>query len=142
MKLSISEILKTASGITDDNHRIAYLRANYSIALESILRGAFDPTIKWQLPEGEPPYKVNALVDQQHILYTECRRFYLFIEGGHPTLKQTRREQLFVEMLEALDPEDAKLLLAVKEKHLPYPGITPDLIRRGFPGVLPEVEVV
>lgn len=142
MKLSVSEILKTASTITDDAQRIQYLRANYSIALETIIRGAFDPTIKWQLPEGNPPYKENTLVDQQHVLYTQCRRLYLFIEGGHPTLKQTRREQLFVEMLEALDPEDAKLLLAVKDKHLPYPGITPDLIRQGFPGVLPEVEVV
>lgn len=142
MKLSVSEVLKTASTITDDVQRIQYLRANYSIALETIIRGAFDPTIKWQLPEGNPPYKENTLVDQQHVLYTQCRRLYLFIEGGHPTLKQTRREQLFVEMLEALDPEDAKLLLAVKDKHLPYPGITPDLIRQGFPGVLPEVEVV
>ena len=142
MKLSISEILKTASNITNEDHRIAYLKANYNIALESIIRGAFDPNIKWQLPEGSPPYKPNVLVDQQHVLYTECRRLYLFIEGGHPTLKQTRREQLFVEMLEALDPDDAKLLLAVKDKHLPYPGITPELIRKGFPGVLPEVETV
>ncbi len=142
MKLSVSEILKTASNITNEDHRIAYLKANYSIALESVIRGAFDPAIKWKLPEGNPPYKPNALVDQQHVLYTECRRFYLFIEGGHPTLKQNRREQLFVEMLEALDPEDANLMLAVKEKHLPYPGITPELIRKGFPGVLPEVETV
>ena len=142
MKLSVSEILKNASAIKSDDHRIAYLKANYSIALETILRGAFDPRIKWQLPEGAPPYKPNSIVDQQHVLFTECRRMYLFIEGGHPDLKQNRREQLFVELLEMLDPEDAKLLLAVKEKHLPYPGITPELIRKGFPGVLPELEAV
>jgi hypothetical protein len=142
VKLSVSEILKNASTIKSDDHRISYLKANYSVALETIIRGAFDPRIKWQLPEGSPPYKPNSIVDQQHVLFTECRRMYLFIEGGHPDLKQNRREQLFVELLEALDPEDAKLMLAVKEKHLPYPGITPELIRRGFPGVLSELEAV
>lgn len=141
MKLSVAEVLKRASDMKDENQRIQWLRQNNSVALESILRGAFDPAIKWQLPPGAPPYKPSDIVDQQHRLYTECRKLYLFIEGGNPNLKQIRREHLFIEMLEAIDPEDAKLLLAVKEKTMPYPNITLDLVRKAFPLIISESAV-
>jgi hypothetical protein len=136
MKLGVAEILKKASEITDENQRIDWLRQNNSVALESMLRGAYDPKIVWLLPEGAPPYKVNDLVDQQNRLYTEARKLYLFIEGGNPNLKQLRREALFIELLETLDPEDAKLLLAVKEKHIPYPGVTKEVVAKAFPNIL------
>jgi hypothetical protein len=136
MKLGVAEILKKASEITDENQRIDWLRQNNSVALESMLRGAYDPKIVWLLPEGAPPYKVNGLVDQQNRLYTEARKLYLFIEGGNPNLKQLRREALFIELLETLDPEDAKLLLAVKEKHIPYPGVTKEVVAKAFPNIL------
>jgi hypothetical protein len=136
MKLGVAEILKKASEITDEKQRIEWLRQNNSVALESMLRGAYDPKIVWLLPEGAPPYKTNDLVDQQHRLYTEARKLYLFIEGGNPNLKQLRREALFIELLETLDPEDAKLLLAVKEKHIPYPGVTKEVVTKAFPNIL------
>jgi len=136
MKLGVAEILKKASEITDENQRIDWLRQNNSVALESMLRGAYDPKIVWLLPEGAPAYKVNDLVDQQNRLYTEARKLYLFIEGGNPNLKQLRREALFIELLETLDPEDAKLLLAVKEKHIPYPGVTKEVVTKAFPNIL------
>jgi hypothetical protein len=136
MKLSVAEILKRASEMKDENARVQWLRNNNSVALESVLRGAFDPRIKWLLPEGNPPYKPNDLVDQQNKLYAEARKLYLFIEGGNPNLKQIRRESLFIELLEAVDPEDAKLLLAIKDKHLPYPGVTPEVVSKAFPGIL------
>jgi hypothetical protein len=136
MKLSVAEILKKASEITDENQRIDWLRKNNSVALESMLRGAYDPKIVWLLPEGAPPYKANDLVDQQHRLYAEARKLYLFIEGGNPNLKQLRREALFIELLETVDPDDAKLLLAVKEKHIPYPGVTKEVVTKAFPNIL------
>jgi len=67
MKLGISEILKKASEIKDEKMRIGWLRQNDSNVLRGILKGALDPSIEWQLPEGNPPYKENDLVDQQNI---------------------------------------------------------------------------
>ena len=139
MKLSVSEILKKASELDNEASKIDWLRNNNSVALESILRGAFDQTINWILPAGDPPYKPNDIVDQQHRLYTESRKLYLFIEGGNPNLKQTRREALFIELLESVDPEDAKLLLSIKDKKLPYASITPELVNKAFPGILQKV---
>jgi hypothetical protein len=137
VKLGVSEVLEAASQITDRNERIRYLQVNSSVPLHTVFQGAFDPKIKWLLPEGEPPYKPNDLVDQQHVFFSECRKMYLFIEGGNNDLKPLRREALFVQMLERLDPKDAKLLLAIKDKHIPYPGITEDVIKEAFPGLLP-----
>lgn len=136
-RLGISEILKRASEITDEDARVAWLQQNDNPTLRTVLQGALDPGIKWLLPEGNPPYKPNDLVDQQHRLFTESRKLYLFVEGGNPNLKQLRRESLFIELLESLDPEDAKLMLSVKDKTLPYPGVTADVINRAFPGLIP-----
>lgn len=137
MILGVSEILEKASQITDRAERIEFLQKNSSVPLHTVLQGAFDPKIKWLLPEGEPPYKPNDLVDQQHIFFSECRKMYLFVEGGNNDLKPLKREALFVQLLENVDPKDAKLLLAIKDKHMPYPGVTEDIIREAFPGLLP-----
>lgn len=136
-RLGISEILKKASEITDDGQRAIWLRQNDSPTLRTILQGAMHPAVKWLLPEGTPPYKPCDLVDQQHRLFTEVRRLYLFQEGGNPNLKPIRREALFIELLESVDPEDAKLILAMKDKHLPFPGITPQVVNQAFPGLIP-----
>lgn len=136
MKLSISEILSRASKISDVDQRVTWLRANDIQPLRVVLHYALDPRIKWLLPETDPPYKPNQLVDQDLRLYTEVRRFYLFVEGGHQTLKQLKRETLFIEMLESLHPEDAKLILAAKNKKVPYEGITAEVVNAAFPGLI------
>lgn len=136
MKLGVAEILKKASEIKDQDARVEWLRVNGNPAVQTVLRYALDPNIVWQLPEGSPPYKLNELVDQQSRLYSEIRKLYLFIEGGNPNLKPLRREQLFIELLEVVDPEDAKLLLAAKDKTIPYPGITRQVVQKAFPGLV------
>jgi hypothetical protein len=135
MRLGVAEVLERTSGMTSRADRIRMLQENDSPALRAILQGAFDPNIVWLLPEGEPPYKPNDLPDQHNALLREFRKFYLFVEGGNPNLKQTRREFLFIELLETLDPKDAKLLASVKDKHIPYPGVTSDVVLEAFPGL-------
>lgn len=140
MKLGISEILRMANNAQDDHARLHILRINDSSTLRNMLILALNKNVVWQLPEGIPPYKPNDLVDQHHRLYTEMRKMYLFIEGGtSPNLKHLRREALFIELLESLDPEDAKLVLAAKDKHFPYSNITVELINIAFPGLITDV---
>lgn len=139
MKLGISEILRMANDAQDEHARLHILRMNDSPTLRNMLNLALNKNVVWQLPDGIPPYKPNDLVDQQHRLYTEMRKMYLFIEGGSPNLKQLRRETLFIELLESLDPEDAKLVLAAKDKHFPYNNITVELVNTAFPGLITDV---
>ena len=52
----ISEILETAGTKKTRKEKIEYLRTQNSRPLRTILKGAFDPTVQFLLPEGEPPY--------------------------------------------------------------------------------------
>lgn len=137
IRYSMSEILKTASEMPDKNSQVNWLRQQYRDAIGIVLRFALDPEIKFLLPDSDPPYQPCETNEAHGMLYTEARRLYLFVEGGNPNLPQLRRETIFVQLLEGVDKEDAKLLLAMKNKTLPY-GITEDLIREAFPGLLPE----
>jgi hypothetical protein len=136
MKLSLSEILKQASEFDKKQDRIDFLNRWDSAALRALFKYAYDEKVKFLLPEGEPPYKPNELPDQEGILFSELRRLYLFIEGGNPNLKPTRREYLFVQLLETVNKEDAKLLIAVKDKKIPYKGITKKFVEELYPGLL------
>jgi hypothetical protein len=137
-RIGVAEFLENVSKLKKKEDKIAALQTNDSYILRTILQGAFDPRIKWALPEGAPPYKVNDIVDQENVLIKDARKLVYFVEGGSPNMKQLKRETLFIEFLESLAPADAKMILAMKDKKLPWKGITPQLINEAFPGFLPE----
>lgn len=136
MRKSVAEILEEASKITKKEERIEFIRANANPTLGKILQWAYDPRIKWLLPEGKVPYNPTKYLDQEGNLYNEARRLYLFVEGGNPNLKPVRREFLFIQLLEALSPKEAELLAAVKDKKIPYKGITAKFVEEAFPGLI------
>jgi hypothetical protein len=138
MRVGVAEFLEKVGKLKKREEKIAALQHNDSFVIRTILQGAFDPKIKWALPEGTPPYKPNELVDQENVLIRECRRLVHFVEGGNPGLKQLRRETLFVEMLESVAPKDAILLCAIKDKKLPFKGITVDIVKEAFPGLIAD----
>jgi hypothetical protein len=138
MVVGIAEFLEKVSKLKKKEERVAALKQSDNFALKTILQGAFDPRIKWLLPEGDPPYKPNDLVDQESVLIRETKKLTYYIEGPFPGLKQIKREAMFIELLENVAPADAKLLCAVKEKKLPWKTITPEIVKEAFPGLLPE----
>jgi hypothetical protein len=44
--------------------------------------------------------------------------FYNFVNGGNNDLSRTRRESLFIELLESLHSDEAELLCLVKDKNI------------------------
>lgn len=138
MVIGMSEFLQKVAKLKRTQEKVDALKHNDSIQLRIILQGAFDPSVVWLLPPGEPPYKPNELVDQQHVLLKECEKLRYFIKGFYDNLNQTKRETMFVELLERVDPEDAKLLCAIKDKKLPFNGITLQHVKEGLPGLIAE----
>lgn len=134
MKLGYSEILKLVSEQKTEAEKIELLRKHGSEGLCQLINLAFDKDAPWDLPEGDPPYKPNPYPDQQNRLQAEQRRMYLFMKDGNPNLTKFRRETLFVEFLESIDPEDAKLILAIKSNKLPYKGLPKSLFEKAWPG--------
>ena len=81
------------------------------------------------LPEGEPPFKPSAepMGMTPTNLFSELRRMYVFCRAD---LKPLKRESLFISLLEGVHPDEAKMLIAVKDQKLTkmYPKITHKLV--------------
>ena len=143
MATGVFEILKVASAASSKVERIQTLRRHNSIPLRRMLRYAFDPRIKWILPEGEYHYKplpVHQQIGSEQMWYKEARTCYLFMEGDdeyNPNVRPEKRRQKFIELLEALHPEDAEILFtAFRNRRIPYPNIDAGLVAEAFPGLL------
>ena len=137
MHVGVAEFLERTSKLKKKQDKINALKFNDSYVIRSVLQGVFDPRVVWLLPEGEPPYSPCTLPDQQNMFVHQCRKLQYFVSGGAPNLKQSKRELLFTELLESIHPADAKMLVSIKDKKLPWPGITEDVVREAFPNLLP-----
>jgi len=115
-----SEILELVSKTRTRVKKIELLKLHRNEALVSLLIWNFDDTIFSMLPEGTVPYKPNeAPKGTEHTsLRSEQRTFYNFVKGGNDKLSKTRRELIFIQILEGLHPEEADLLILVKDKAL------------------------
>lgn len=131
---TIAWILEFTSKLPHDE-QIKCLRANDNTAVKTILKFCFDPNIKWLLPEGEAPYTPCSYPNLENMLYSEARRLYLFVEGGNTNLTTLKRESMFVELLQSIDPADARLLESIKDKKLPWEGLTAKTVLEAFPGL-------
>lgn len=112
------------------------------VALKMLLEYAYLPEKKFDLPEGDPPYKPDdAPIGMSPAnLRMEMKRLYIF---KREDLKPLRREQLFINLLESVHPDEAKLLLAVKEQKLNklYKKVTRKVVEEaGFIPVLEKVK--
>lgn len=140
--IGISEFLSEVNRKTSRSDRVAALKSGDCFPLRTVLQGAFDPRLKWRLPEGVPPYIPTKLPDQEGVLIRECKNLAKYVEGGAPNMKAFKVESQFVQLLQQVSPEDAVLLCAVKDKRLPYENITEDVVREAFPDLLePPVAV-
>jgi len=134
--LLYSEIAMKINNAKDKPRKLKVLQDNDSVALRQVLKGAFDPLIEWVIPKGEVPYTVNdAPMGTDHtILSQEAKKLYMFTKGGDNTLKQSKRELLFIQMLEGLSGEEAEFLIAVVNQKInnKYKGFTANLVKEAF----------
>jgi hypothetical protein len=138
MRLGISEVLALVSKEPSKQGKIDLLRLHYTPALAQFIRAALDPIFVWDLPPGKPPYKPNPYPDQETNLMMEVRKFKHFFKGGNPNLSSVKREHLYIQMLESVSPQDAELLIAAKDKKIPYKGLTVKLFNEAYPNLIQE----
>ena len=117
---TVHEIFTKINNAKDKPKKIEVLRKYDTPYIRQILKAAFDPKIKFVLPEGTPPYIANeAPVGTEHsMLRNESRRLYLFIEGGDNTISKTKKETMFIQLLEGLHQTEAEVMINVKDKAL------------------------
>ena len=130
---SIAWILEFASKLSEEE-QVKCLQANDVEPIRIILQYCFHPAAVWALPPGNPPYKPCEYPNVENMLYGEARKMHIFLEGSS-NITPLKREKMFIDLLESITPEDAKLLLSIKEKQLPFEGLKPETIKKAYPGI-------
>ena len=135
--LTIHEILTRVGTRKTKEERIEVLKEYNCLALRDILKGGFDDEIQFLLPKGEPPYEPAPERNPPTTLHKMSKKFRYFAVGGPgERLPKARVEKMFIQVLEAIDPRDAKLVIAMKDKNLDYRGLNKKLVSEAFPGLI------
>ena len=66
----------------------------------------------------------------------QAKNFYHFVRGGNAGLSKLRRESMFINMLNALHPLEAELLVLAKDKGISSRyKITQEVVAEAFPDI-------
>ena len=131
----MSEILDLASKQRSIAKKVEILQEYTTDALKAILIWNFDETAISMDPEGDVPYEKNDVpIGTDHTsLRKEWKNLYHFIKGGNDTLSPIRRETMFIQMLEGLHPDEADILVLVKDGRLGEKyKITKDVVGKAY----------
>jgi hypothetical protein len=140
-KKNIYEVLNEFRLASTKAERIDVLKKNDSFALRSVLQGNFDPKIVFDV-EKIPEYKHDVDVGPglgYASMTEELGRIYLFVKD-HPrrpsALTEKRRTEILIQILEALEKDEAKVFASMLMKDLKVPYLTEALINEAFPTLL------
>jgi len=134
----VHEILELVSSQRSKAKKIDMLKEYRCDALTSLLIWNFDDSIVSMLPEGEVPYEKNDVpVGTDHTsLRKEWKNLYHFVKGGNDGLSKTRRESMFIQILEGLHPDESDVLCLVKDKLLSSKyKITKEVVEQAYPDI-------
>lgn len=134
-----TEMLENVAKLSDREAKIELLRS-YTASGDGILnflKFVYDPNVIVLLPKEDIPYVEAKYNEIEGRLHNESRKLYIFVEGsGLNKLSNERRVQLFTQILESLDPVDAKLLHAAKNREMLVDGIDVHLVHEAFPNLI------
>jgi hypothetical protein len=139
MVVSISEVINKACELKTREEKVNWLRKNNSVPLRNILICMYDKQkIKFLVPNTPPPYNPSKSHESQGALIREVRKLKYIIDGmGGENVNKLKREQIFIEMLETVDPADADILCKMIAQK-PLKGLTPKLINEAFGPIITE----
>ena len=134
----LSEVLGLASKQKTKAKKIQVLKQYESLHLKSVLIWNFDDSVQSMLPDGDVPFKKNdapAGTEHLHLAY-EWKKLYNSVKGGNDILRPMKREQLFMQLLEGLHPDEAEIICLVKDKNLKKKyKLTRAIVEEAFPDI-------
>lgn len=134
----VHEIFELVSKQRSKAKKVEVLKEQRCDAVTALLIWNFDDSVISLLPEGEVPYEKNEVpVGTDHTsLRKEWRNLYHFVKGGNDSLSKTRRESMFIQILEGLHPTEADILCLVKDKALTSRfKISKEVVSEAFPDI-------
>jgi len=137
MKQYVFEVIEELNKKKTKPEKVKVLKDNESWALKDIIKGSMDSNIRWNLPEGEPPYTPSKPESTPTNLLREHKKFKYFLKGNRSSegMMAPKRENIFIGLIEGIHPEDAKLVIGMINKKS-IKGITKPIVEEAFPGLL------
>ena len=119
MKLLMHEVLQKVSNAKTKKEKITLLEKFNTPALRMLFIINFDDSVVSLLPPGNVPYTPNDSPDgtEHTILEKEARLLHHFFKGGS-NVSQSKRESMFIQMLEGLSAGEAEVLCLAKDKQI------------------------
>ena len=160
----VFEVLELASKQRSKAKKVEVLKTYDHPSLRSIFIWNFDDSVISLLPEGEVPYAdaedqtVYSGTLSENLkreagggesatgqdldargrtsLRREYQNLYHFIKGGNSSLNNIRREMMFINLLQGLHPNEAEVLILVKDKRLTDKyNIKWDVVKEAYPDI-------
>ena len=137
MKFLMHEVLQKVSNAKTKKEKISLLEKFNTPALRMILIINYDDSVVSMLPAGDVPYIPNEAPEgtEHTTLEKESRLLHHFFKGGS-NVKQSKREQMFIQMLEGLVAGEAEVLALAKDKKIGKRWkITKQCVSDAFPNI-------
>jgi hypothetical protein len=136
---NIYEVFEEYEKASTKEERVAVLRRNENFALKSVLKGTYDPNVKFTI-DRVPLYKPSdAPIGLGYTnIHTELDRVYLF-EVNNPrtstNLSDKRKEQILIQMLEAMEKREAEVFMNMLLKKQKVKELNAEVVKEAFPNL-------
>ena len=139
-RILVSEVLEQVAKTDSKKEKVDILRKHNSLELRDVLKGAFDDTVQFILPKGQPPVDEDEKKKyDKSALSRETKKFRYFVKGGPgEQVNALRREKMFIDILYRIDSKEIPLVCHMKDKTLDgvFKGLTKKLVQEAFPGLI------
>lgn len=134
---NIYEIFDEYEKASTKEERLQVLKRNGNYALRSVLKGTYDPNIQFNI-EKVPHYKPSDAPPGLGYtsIHQELSRVYLFTANDPRTsanLTLKRKEQILIQILEALEKREAEVFMNMILKKQKVKNLNVDIVKEAFP---------
>jgi len=133
---AIHEVINHIPNLKSVAEKVEWLQKHDSRPLRNILILTYDRTKELYVPDVEPPYKPSTLEEIEGMLLSKARMLNYIVKGfSDPNVPQAKREDIFINLLESVHAEDAKILIKMIKRE-PFPGLTAKTINKAFGDII------
>ena len=137
--MQVFEILSEISKLPTDELKVNTLQKKYydHTPLHRILKMNYCDTIQPMVPDGTPPFNRNDNADgpNHSSLWEYIRLFPVIVRSAQSVkMRPLQIERTFIEMLEAVDANEAEIICLAKDKKLQTKyEISSEVVKNAFP---------
>ena len=130
---TLYEKLEKIDKLKQHKRRVDQLKDTSDFVVKTVLQGTYTKSIDFKMPPGSPPLEVDEAKDDVEIVPREFNEMIKFCMNFRH--KQWERETKFTNYLKRVSTDDAKVLVAMKDKDLSsvFPTLTEEFIKEVFP---------